>query len=1114
MNESETASKLAPMLLDAVRSHAEAQSDRLAYSFIRNDGESSTLTFNELSVQAQQLAVHLSELAKPGDRALLTYPPGLEFVKAFLACLFAGIIAVPAYVPKKNRNAARVLGIALDCDPTLLLCSDISVEAVKSELASHLPAAHIVSTDDLDLSLSPAAKLLPCPKPADIAFLQYTSGSTATPRGVIVSHANIAANEESIRVNFEHTQDSIKVSWLPMFHDMGLIGGILQPLFVGFHSVLMAPGTFMRQPIRWLQTISEFGGTTSGGPDFAFEYCAKKISDDELDGIDLSSWQTAYNGSEPVRAETLDSFSRKFASCGFRPQTFFPCYGLAESTLFVSGGPAAAIPNRVRLDTTALAEHRITEPTNNCSHNGSRNGLAKNAITAVSCGQRANDLEIAVVQPSTLNRCGVDQVGEIWLTGPSIALGYWNQPGSSEENFKARLKEDSRHWLRTGDLGFLRAGELFVTGRRKDLIIIRGRNLYPSDIERLVEQSFDFVEPNTCAAFADERNGIESLVVVIEANRELVRIARESMPEAQLKLAPSVEKLRDRVFSEQEVSIAEIVFVRPTTFPRTSSGKVQRRRCRQLFQNEELEVVVSISSQIAPSRCSDSANPATRNGAATEQLLDDIYGTIKEWAIDENRRLSELTPQTTFASLGIDSVAATELGLRIEKTTGIRVETDALFEQRTIGGLANYLAQFGNALANQSAKPNAGRSIHTREEHSSKPRSDYLEFFRSANRRFIDLREAGHDYFGTPSQSRTNARVVIDNHEMLMLAAYDYLGLSGHSDVPAVVSDAVHRSGSGGYSARLLGGTSTAHRELESELSEFMGTEDAIVFASGYVTNLASISAIVSADGVVIGDELNHASIVDGCKFSGGTFETFRHNDMQHLEQLLQVHSGKRILVAVDAVYSMDGDIAPVPSIVELARKYGALLMVDEAHSLGVLGKTGRGVQEHFGLPADAIDIKMGTLSKAIASCGGFVAAHRDIVDFLKHQARGYIFSAALPAPQVAAARKCLEIMQDEPHRPQRLREIASRMTTGLRDLGYNIPATETPIIPILFDSEEETLNAVSFCRKAGLFVVPVFYPAVPMNSPRIRLTVMASFTDSDIDQALDVFSQLAVVAS
>ncbi len=336
-------------LLDALQSHGEMQPDRVALTFLASNEQRNVLTYRQLHKRVRSLAAALSQQANFGDRALLMYSPGLEFVVSFLACLMAGVVAVPAYPPRRNRNADRVGAICSDCTPRLLLTDRASVDAVRHTLSAESQQLSIILTEEI-----PSADNSPWQSPAildaSIAFLQYTSGSTRSPKGVMVSHANIVANELAIQGNFGHSRDSVMVSWLPMFHDMGLIGGVLQPLFVGFPSVLMAPNAFLREPVLWLQAITEFRGTTAGGPNFAYDLCSQKITAEQKRALDLSTWETAYNGAEPVRAQTLDRFFLSFAECGFRSSAAFPCYGLAEATLFVSGGPKLVEPRIVLLD--------------------------------------------------------------------------------------------------------------------------------------------------------------------------------------------------------------------------------------------------------------------------------------------------------------------------------------------------------------------------------------------------------------------------------------------------------------------------------------------------------------------------------------------------------------------------------------------------------------------------------------------------------------------------------------------------------------------------------------------------------------------------------------------
>ncbi|TWT38752.1 aminotransferase class I/II-fold pyridoxal phosphate-dependent enzyme [Blastopirellula retiformator] len=1063
-------------LLEALRKHVDSHGDKTAFTFLKSDEETISISFRELDASAQQIARRLLTVARPGDRALLMYQAGITFIEAFLGCLYAGIVAVPAYPPKRNRNADRILTIAQDCTPKLLLCSTETRQNVEGVIAKSVPGASLVVTDQLPDGDNVE---LPELRPDQLAFLQYTSGSTASPKGVMVTHGNIVANELLIQKYFQFSLETVMVSWLPMFHDMGLIGGILGPLFVGAPSILMAPNTFLRDPMKWLETVSKYKATVTGAPNFAYELCAKRITLEEKRTLDLSSLNVAFNGSEPVRAETLERFTREFAECGFHPDAFFPCYGMAETTLLVSGGPPLSKTEVVTVDLAQLEQHRIIE--------------TPAGRPLVSCGQIGPDLEVRIVNPETSVACGENEVGEIWAHGDSVASGYWQRAEASLHGFQAKLAGDDRNWLRTGDYGFIRNETLYVTGRLKDLIIIRGRNIYPQDIEELVERRFDAIQPNCCAAFSVESAGEEKLLVVAAGSREMVRWSNSPHgPNGELvELNHQIDGLRSDILNQFEVSLTDLVFVRPTTFPTTSSGKVQRQLTKRLFEGGQFEILFE----------SEVRTPETveTSLSGSEELTSLICETLKEWSVDEEQRLPPLDGHTTFTSLGIDSLAAADIGTRLEKKLGCAIEADTLYDHHTIDELSQFLSR---------RVPGVSKAC---DKCGPLSQEDYLDFYKEKIKRIQHFRDAGHDYFGTPIAHQQGSYVHVGDRKMLMMASYSYLGLINRPEINQAAEEAIQSYGTGAHGVRLLAGTFDAHRELEKEIADFFHSDDAIVYSSGFMTNLATIAALVGKGDVVLGDELNHASIVDGCQFSAATFELFPHNDLQALEAQLKRHTGKRILVVVDAVYSMEGDIAPLPEIVQLCRKFGAMLMVDEAHSLGVIGETGRGIQEHFDLPDDAIDIKMGTLSKSIASCGGFIAARQEIIDYLKCNARGFIFSASLPAAQVGAARKCFEIIRKEPDLAGHLRKLRDQFVNGLRELGYEVPATESAVVPIIFPTEQETLEATGYCRDNGLFVVPVFYPAVPMDKPRIRATVTASLTEDDVDAALSVFQSLAI---
>jgi acyl-CoA synthetase (AMP-forming)/AMP-acid ligase II len=432
--------------------------------------------------------------------------------------------------------------------------------------------------------------------PDTVAFLQYTSGSTGTPRGVIVTHGNLMANERAIQAAFGHTQEDVVVGWLPVFHDMGLIGNVLQPLYVGFPSILFSPTSFLRDPVRWLRAISDYRGTTAGAPNFAYDHCVRSIKEEQKEGLDLRSWKVAYNGSEPVRAETLDRFTTAFAGCGFRKEAFFPCYGLAEATLLVSGGPLEVEPPRCWVQCDGLEAGKIipVEP-----------GRGR---CLVASGLPPEGTKVVAVDPSIRMPVPDGSVGELWVSSPSVADGYWGEEKEASATFENYLASGGGPFLSTGDLGFLQSSKVFVTGRRKDILILRGRNVYPQDVESAVQSALPSLGANSCAAFAVERGRQEGLAVVVEADRELARVSRyltdgqtDSTDSQTYHLWVVVDKVCQTVLADVEVAVQSLAFVRPGTFLRTSSGKVQRGATRTAFLEGSLDVIFAWDAG-APSR--------------------------------------------------------------------------------------------------------------------------------------------------------------------------------------------------------------------------------------------------------------------------------------------------------------------------------------------------------------------------------------------------------------------------------------------------------------------------------------------------------------------------------
>ncbi|WP_010587413.1 fatty acyl-AMP ligase [Schlesneria paludicola] len=551
-------------ILSVLGDHVRRSGERIAYTFLKSDSERESLTYRQLDDRARSIAAALLRHARPGDRALLAYPSGLEFIQVFLGCLYAGIVAVPSYPPKRKRNSVRVGAISHDCGATLLLGTRETRGSLLTEILARSPGAVVLATDEITTT---GGKCLRPVEATDVAFLQYTSGSTASPKGVVVTHGNIVANLRLIQACFQFSANSTLVSWLPMFHDMGLIGCVMAPLFLGFPAVLMAPSTFLFSPIQWLRTVSEFRATCTGAPNFAYDLCVKAITPDQRRGLDLSSLRIAFNGAEPIRASTLDQFSELFSDCGFRRDAFFPCYGLAEATLMVSGGPPLAPRPILRLGADALEQHRVEE-----SIDGRR---------IVGCGRLTDHLEVCIVHPGTGVQCAPDEIGEIWVRGASVTQGYFRRPEETISTFKATIEQESGGWLRTGDYGFIRDQVLFVTGRLKDLIVIRGRNIYPQDVERAVEPHIKNPTANCVAAFSIELEGEERVVVVCEGTQEIQRLANDADRSADLRsyMDAMLSNLRADVLALCDVQVHYVAISAPLAFPRTSSGKVQRRAC-------------------------------------------------------------------------------------------------------------------------------------------------------------------------------------------------------------------------------------------------------------------------------------------------------------------------------------------------------------------------------------------------------------------------------------------------------------------------------------------------------------------------------------------------------
>jgi acyl-CoA synthetase (AMP-forming)/AMP-acid ligase II len=570
----------ATSLAQILHRRAQRHPERRALTFIaRGTEERKAYSFAGLDQRARTIAALLKEHGLEGERALLLYPQGTEFVEAFLGCLYSGTVAVPAYPPDPTRLArtlGRLLGISADCRPKVVLSTAAirDMAATFNEQVPGLGELKWLATDQEDLGVaaleSPASA-----RSEQLAFLQYTSGSTSSPKGVMVSHGNLLVNLAHIRGSMRLGEDSCSATWLPSFHDMGLVDGLLGGFYSGYPVYLMSPADFLKHPLRWLQAVTAFKVTHSGGPNFGYELCVRKVTPEILAGLDLSSWRSAYCGAEPVRAGTMRRFIETFSPRGFSPSALFPVFGLAEATLKAPGPMGRGVVT-LSVDKEALKEDRMVPlPAGDA-----------NAAEIVSCGESEEGYRLAIVEPESREPLPDGRVGEAWVSGPSVAQGYWRKPELSEETFRARLRgDDARTWLRTGDLGFMSGGLLYITGRRKDLIIIGGQNHYPQDIEWTVEAALPAVRPGCGAAFSVEVEGEERLVVVAEVD------TKQRQGGARLDFQAAVATVRQAINDAYQLRLHDLVFLEPGSIPKTSSGKIQRQAAKRAYLERGLRVV-------------------------------------------------------------------------------------------------------------------------------------------------------------------------------------------------------------------------------------------------------------------------------------------------------------------------------------------------------------------------------------------------------------------------------------------------------------------------------------------------------------------------------------------
>ena len=1088
-------------LVDRLRFWSQAQPHAPAFCLDDGERELERLSYQELDLRAQAIAVQLQRRQLAGQTVLLAFPPGLEFVAALYGCFYANVVAVPIYPPRPGRIDQRLESIAQDCAAECVLTVSSLANDWENRCQSldRLRGVRPLATERWRESCS--LPELPGPWADDqTAVIQYTSGSTGDPRGVMLSHQNLMHNSRLIAGTFDVGATGVGLSWCPTYHDMGLVGGVLKPAYVGRPSVLMPPLAFLQKPVRWLRAIDRHGVTVSGGPNFAYDLCVERIQPEQCAGLDLSRWEIAYNGAEPIRAETLESFARKFAPYGFQSENFLSCYGLAESTLLVTGGNKSEAPQVGCFDRRELSAQRAKR----------LDACQPDAIKVTGSGIASRGVHLQIVEPTERMPLPDGQVGEIWVRSASVGQGYWKKPEETETTFRARIPSDvSTTYLRTGDLGFLLDGELYVTGRMKDLIILRGMNRYPHDVERTVISTVREAVVGGVVAFGCEFDGVEQLVLVCE-------LARTHAHQTQA----VIRKIRKQIMRCHELVPEEILLVRRGAIPKTSSGKLQRLKCRQAYLDKHLPIIshwrrnrTRQIGQLHPvgHAAVDGANKrrVDRDSLKSGGIDPFISQAVRRVLVDVARDpVDVLDENTTFDDLGLDSLERVDVVARLERELRVKLPAQQFVGVETVGEIL---------LAVQGMRRDLSLShgLQSGSDTTESPGSPWesLPEVVQLKSSFRQLKEDDlpNPYFAV-SEGTASSQRVVDGREVIDFSNYNYLAMSGDPAVNAAAKAAIDQYGTSASASRIVAGELPVHGQLEDKLAGFLGTEASLVFVSGHATNETTIGHLFDQRDLILHDELAHNSVLQGIQLSGAQRRWFAHNDWQGAERILRNTRGefRRVLVVIEGVYSMDGDIPDLPRFVELKERHRALLMVDEAHSLGTMGATGRGLAEHFGIAPKSVDIWMGTLSKALGSCGGYIAGRRELVEYLKYTAPGFVFSVGMAPPAAAAALAALEVLGSQPERVRLCQANASFFLRKARERDFDTGSSEkTPVIPVILGSSRRCLLVAHQMFQRGVNVRPILFPAVAESAARLRFFVTANHDVRQLEKTIDVLSEV-----
>ena len=1055
-------------------------SKHTAIKFVNDsNGKFENISYEELGKSAKSIAIKLKKYAGEEKPVMVMLLPGKDYACAIWGGLISGTVMIPSVPPdpaKIKQTLKHFKNVLKDSGSKVVITNRMIKKRMRA-ITMMMPRTKFLAIEDL-LNENIEHYEVPNTTNNSLALLQYTSGSTSEPKGVMTSINNIidSANlMEAKLTNKINIKDVTTVSWLPPFHTTGLFVGIILPVFHGIHSIAISPLAFLAKPLIWLEEISNAPGKViiSGGPNFAYDICTKKVIEGlTLPKYDLSRWKVAFLGTEPVKLNTINEFYQTFSKNGFKKEYLHPSYGLTEQVCILSGIEIDKNPLSINLDRKAI-EQRSVQITESKNQSESK--------TIIGCGTPIADHSVKIVDPDTNQECFEDKIGEIWISGPSVTMGYWNKEEVNKETFQAKLEGDEKNYLRTGDLGFFNQGELFIAGRCKDLIILRGKNYYPSDIQQMIEQNCPSVIRGTTVAFSVDVNNTESLCIVCESS--------DIKKNVQL-------QIKKIISSNCSVVPHQVLLINEGGLPRSSLKKIQRFIVINKYA-KKLACLDELSGEHVSSEEIESINQTNNISNNLEHMTETEKFIVEKIAQTTGVYPNTINLNKSLLESGIDSLQVVELTLKISGWAKVRLPDD-------FGWRFNTIKEASEFVAKQEKDENVWQGL----SEEGDTLANYERWVADQIPQVLNV--VSH---------QEGRELIIEDKRIIDFASCNYLGYDFHPDVINSIPKAIDKWGVHPSWTRIVA-SPEIYIELEEALKELIGAQHIVAFPTATLTHLGVLPVLTGDGGSIFIDSAAHTSIQEGAHLSrakGAKVFTFEHRNIDDLKRLLEENpDSRRKIIAIDGVYSMSGWWVDLPAYVELAKKHDAYIYLDDAHGFGIIGENptpenpfgnrGNGIVKYYGLDyTDDKIIYVSVLSKAYSSIGAFITACDPKMMELIYSAPTIVFTGPIPTASLASALAGVEVNNKE---GDKLRQIlwdrTQQLVDGAREIGLEVDnTTGFPIVFVVIGGIDNVIKGCQILWKHGILITPGVFPAMPLNRGGIRFSVTNVNTEDHVNKAL-----------